>query len=103
MWDAVHKGGPGNAVKGGLLSDDMGLGKTIQVCAFISALVDMGQAKTFLIIVPTSLIPNWENEISKWVPNIDIYRFTGDLTKNKRASQLASAQRTTSVMLATYG
>jgi len=96
-------GGPHGAVKGGLLSDDMGLGKTIQVAAFISALVDMDEARHFLIIVPTSLIPNWESELNKWVPNVDIYRYTGDFNKRQRAGQLATAQRTTSILIASYG
>ena len=103
MWDAVHLGGPGGAVKGGLLSDDMGLGKTIQVAAFISALVDMDEARHFLILVPKSLIPNWESELNKWVPNMDIYHYTGDLNKRRRQGQLEVAQRTTSILLASYG
>ena len=103
MWNAVHLGGPDGAVKGGLLSDDMGLGKTIQVAAFISALIDMDEAKHFLIIVPTSLIPNWETELQKWVPNVDIYHFTGDIPKRRRQAQCATAQRTTSVLIASYG
>ena len=44
LWDNIHKG----AVRGGLLSDDMGLGKTIQVASFISALIDMGEARVSL-------------------------------------------------------
>lgn len=103
MWSYVHKGGPEGHIKGGLLSDDMGLGKTIQVCAFISALIDMEEAKNFLIIVPTSLIMNWENELRKWVPNVDIFKYTGELPKNRRQGQLASAQRSTAVLIASYG
>ena len=73
------------------------------MAAFISALIDADEAKHFLIVVPTSLIPNWEKELSKWVPNVDIYKYTGELTKKKRGDQLMSAQRTTSVLVASYG
>lgn len=48
---------------GGILADDMGLGKTIEVISFLVS--DIIQ-KPSLIIVPTSLIYNWSNEIVKW-------------------------------------
>lgn len=44
----------------GLLADDMGLGKTVQVLAFLSRLP---QNKPILIVVPTSLLFNWKQEI----------------------------------------
>ena len=56
-----------------------------------------------MIVVPTSLLPNWEKELGIWVPNTDIYKYTGELTKRQRERQLAQAQRVTSVMLASYG
>ncbi|CBY36111.1 unnamed protein product [Oikopleura dioica] len=108
MWDAVHQGNAAlpahRRITGGLLSDDMGLGKTIQVAAFISALLDMGEARHFLIIVPTSLIPNWEEELRKWVPNVAQYRFSGDIAKKARERQLYQAQASRSaVVIASYG
>ena len=56
-----------------------------------------------MIVVPTSLLPNWQNELEKWVPNTDIFKYTGELTKRQRERQLAQAQRVTSIMLASYG
>lgn len=47
---------------GGILADDMGLGKTVQILGFLSI---TASEKTNLIIVPSSLIYNWENEIIK--------------------------------------
>ena len=51
---------------GGLFADEMGLGKTVQVLAFFSQLK---LQKPFLIVVPTSLIFNWQREIEKFLPS----------------------------------
>ena len=59
-----------NSLKlGGCLADDMGLGKTIQVLAFLQKIID--KEKGFhLLIVPTSLLSNWEDEIQKFAPKL---------------------------------
>lgn len=56
---------------GALLADDMGLGKTIQTIAFFNEVRHI--QKISLIVVPTSLIANWEKEISKFAPNIKVH------------------------------
>ncbi|KAK6919597.1 Helicase, C-terminal [Dillenia turbinata] len=71
---------------GGILGDDMGLGKTIQTIAFLAAVFGndgesavskggpQGQNGPVLIICPTSVIHNWENEFSKWANfNVAVY------------------------------
>ena len=63
----------------------------------------MGEARHFLIVLPTSLIANWHQELTKWVPNINIFKFTTDYGAAKRKGQLQLAQRSTSVLLTTYG
>jgi SNF2 family DNA or RNA helicase len=55
---------------GGILADEMGLGKTIQTLSYIQSLVDKGVDGPNLIIVPTSVLPNWEREAQKFVPNL---------------------------------
>lgn len=42
------------------------LGKTFQVIAFLSGLIDAEKAKHILIVMPVSLLTNWENEFQKW-------------------------------------
>jgi SNF2 family DNA or RNA helicase len=53
---------------GGILADDMGLGKTLQVLALLLRLRQNG-AKT-LLIVPKTLVHNWELEILKFAPKL---------------------------------
>ena len=52
---------------GCLLADEMGLGKTIQIIAHLCCL---GNDKQHLIIAPTSLIYNWQNEVSQFAPQL---------------------------------
>lgn len=52
---------------GGILADDMGLGKTLQIISLIEAIKP---DKPVLIVSPTSLIYNWDNEFRKFAPNI---------------------------------
>lgn len=55
---------------GGILADEMGLGKTIQTLAFIQYMKEHGAKGPNLIIVPTSVLPNWEREAQKFVPDM---------------------------------
>ncbi len=51
----------------GILADEMGLGKTVQVLAFISRLP---KGHPHLIVMPTSLLFNWRNEIHRFLPSL---------------------------------
>lgn len=63
---------------GCLLADDMGLGKTIQIISLILAFKNSGELDApVLIIVPASLISNWEHEIKKFAPELSISIFHG--------------------------
>ncbi len=52
---------------GGILADEMGLGKTLQTLAFLRAHQGNGPA---LVVCPTSLVTNWENEARKFTPEL---------------------------------
>ncbi len=52
--------------KGCLLADEMGLGKTLQILAHLYCIENVHGP--FLVVVPTSLIYNWENEVKKFIP-----------------------------------
>ncbi len=62
---------------GGCLADDMGLGKTIQIIAFILSQRSKKVQNTNLVVVPTSLIFNWEAEVAKFAPSIKILSVYG--------------------------
>ncbi|WP_296803414.1 DEAD/DEAH box helicase [uncultured Methanobrevibacter sp.] len=64
---------------GSILADDMGLGKTIQVLTAILHYKekDLLEDKTVLIIVPPTLISNWENEIKKFTPDLTYFIYHG--------------------------
>jgi SNF2 family DNA or RNA helicase len=63
---------------GGCLADDMGLGKTLQTIAFLSYLKKHRKSKKpHLVIVPTSLIFNWQKELEKFCPSLKALIYTG--------------------------
>lgn len=62
---------------GGCLADDMGLGKTIQIIAFILLQRQKAIQNTNLIVVPASLVFNWQQEIKKFAPSIKIKTLYG--------------------------
>jgi SNF2 family DNA or RNA helicase len=85
---------------GGCLADDMGLGKTVQTLALLqhnkenlqpgeklitqsdfTLQTDPEPKLTSLIIMPASLIYNWENEIKRFIPGMDVYCHKGNQRK----------------------
>ncbi len=65
---------------GSLLADDMGLGKTVQVITFLVALKNKNiitQKKPVLIVVPASLMTNWEHEIARFAPSLSTFVYHG--------------------------
>jgi hypothetical protein len=87
---------------GGCLSDDMGLGKTLQTIAFLDFIyATAGKKETqgpfslfsiwesmlpaTLIIVPKSLLHNWQKELKKFAPGLKVFVYAG----NKRIKTMA--------------
>ncbi len=56
---------------GGCLADDMGLGKTLQTLSFLQHVVERYPSETHLVVCPTSLLYNWEEEMKKFVPLLE--------------------------------
>lgn len=67
---------------GGILADDMGLGKTIQMITFLLSEKQEKGSQANLIIVPTSLVYNWEEEVKKFAPSLKTLLVVG--TKEER-------------------
>ena len=83
---------------GGCLADDMGLGKTLQIIAFILSQRKKQNQNTNLVIVPTSLIFNWQAEIEKFAPSIKILTIYGS-TRVKEITDFDNYE----VILTSYG
>ena len=62
---------------GGCLADDMGLGKTLQVIAFILSQRNKTETNTNLVVVPTSLVFNWQAEVEKYAPSMKVLTLHG--------------------------
>lgn len=60
---------------GGCLADDMGLGKTLQIISYLSDKTQAGT--TALIVVPKTLIENWNREFKKFASDISTYVYHG--------------------------
>ncbi len=114
---------------GGCLADDMGLGKTLQTLTLLlklkrekrgiiirNPLKTDGQLDLFaqhsvqqteefqpasLIVVPTSLVHNWENEIRKFTPALKVYKYVG--IYRKKAVDFEKIVPYYDVILTTYG
>ena len=80
---------------GACLADDMGLGKTLQAIALLSNLHEEKKKKS-IVIMPKSLIYNWENEIKKFSPKLKVGVYYGI---NRDFSSLKKVD----VILTTYG
>lgn len=80
---------------GGCLADDMGLGKTIQAITFFSTIYPENSISS-MVVMPKSLIYNWENEIKKFNPNLTYYIYYG----NNRDIEEAAGKN---LILTTYG
>ncbi len=56
---------------GACLADDMGLGKTVQIIAFLEN-VRVQKGGKVLLVIPASLIGNWQKEIEKFAPEMSV-------------------------------
>jgi SNF2 family DNA or RNA helicase len=82
----------------GILADDMGLGKTVQLLAHIALEKEEGRLKKpFLVISPTSVLPNWLEEAKKFAPHLRVVPFSGA----DRFDRLAQAKKA-DIVLTTY-
>ncbi|WMN59982.1 DEAD/DEAH box helicase [Pseudoalteromonas xiamenensis] len=74
---------------GACLADDMGLGKTLQAIAVLLARASEGPS---LIIAPTSVCYNWQHELVRFAPSLNVIILSQTSTGEDRTSLLANLQ-----------
>lgn len=63
---------------GGILADDMGLGKTLQALSFLQNEKEAGRLTApVLIVCPTSLLGNWQQEAARFTPELRVLQLYG--------------------------
>ena len=83
---------------GGILADDMGLGKTVQALSFLEYYLSTYQKLKALVVCPTTLIYNWENEIKKFTPKLS-YRIHHGPARTRSREELVDHN----ITITTYG
>jgi SNF2 family DNA or RNA helicase len=83
---------------GSLIADDMGLGKTLQIITLLLRLKEDGELdkKKALVVVPTTLLTNWDKEIKRFAPALGVHIYHGS---NRDLKPLKEAD----ILLTTYG
>lgn len=84
---------------GGILADDMGLGKTLQVIAFVLSEKTNTLAPS-LVIAPTSLVYNWQEEVIKFAPSLKAVVISGQ--PDERLEQLKNINNV-DLVITSYG
>ncbi len=83
---------------GGILADDMGLGKTVQALSYLEYYVNTRGTLKALVVCPTTLMFNWENEIKKFTPSLTYHIHHGG-DRNRMKEKFGEVN----VIITTYG
>ncbi|GAB6032669.1 hypothetical protein CHUAL_011545 [Chamberlinius hualienensis] len=87
----------------GILADEMGLGKTIQAISFITYCIEQGNLGPYLIVVPSSIIDNWEREIHTWSPTLNVILYHGSQEfRRYLRMQIINGQKKYNILISTY-
>jgi helicase SWR1 len=87
----------------GILADEMGLGKTIQTIALLAHLaVEHGVWGPHLVVVPTSVILNWEMEFKKWCPGFKIMTYYGNQEERRQKRRGWMDDNSWNVLITSY-
>jgi uncharacterized Zn finger protein len=83
---------------GGILADDMGLGKTIQALTMLHQFKVDNEGLMAIVICPTTLIYNWQNETKKFAPDLSVHIHHGG-ARTRSIEELTKAN----IIITTYG
>jgi E1A-binding protein p400 len=87
----------------GILADEMGLGKTIMTISLLAHVaVEKGAWGPHLIIVPTSVLLNWDMELRKWCPAFKIISYYGTPKERKLKRQGWTEPNTFHICITSY-
>ena len=87
----------------GILADEMGLGKTIMTISVLAYLAcERGIWGPHLIVVPTSLLLNWEIELKRWCPAFKVLTYYGSPKERKAKRQGWSKANSFHVCISSY-
>ena len=87
----------------GILADEMGLGKTIQTIAMLAHLAcEHGDWGPHLVVVPTSVMLNWEMEFKKWCPAFKLLTYYGGVKERAAKRQGWSKPNAFHVCITSY-
>ena len=87
----------------GILADEMGLGKTIQTIALLAHLAcEQGIWGPHLIVVPTSVMLNWEIELKKWCPSFKVLTYYGSQKERRMKRTGWTKQNSFHVCITSY-
>ena len=68
---------------GGILADDMGLGKTLQALTMLLHYKQTNDSLKAIVVCPTTLIYNWQNEVKKFTPELTHHVHHGNARTRK--------------------
>jgi uncharacterized Zn finger protein/ERCC4-related helicase len=93
---------------GSIIADDMGLGKTLQVIALLLKLKEEGalEKKKALVVAPTGLLANWQAEVEKFAPSLDVALYHGAkraLEEEEEEKEEVKKNGKYDVLLTSYG
>ena len=83
---------------GGILADDMGLGKTVQALTMLDYYKNINGGLKAIVICPTTLIYNGQNEVKKFTPALSYHIHHGN-TRSRNADELQQHN----IIITTYG
>ncbi|KAJ8442624.1 hypothetical protein Cgig2_008400 [Carnegiea gigantea] len=87
----------------GILADEMGLGKTVQVISLLCYLMETKNDRgPFLVVVPSSVLPGWEQEMTLWAPAINKIVYAGPPEERRRLFKESIVHQKFNVLLTTY-
>jgi SNF2 family DNA or RNA helicase len=87
----------------GILADEMGLGKTIQTISLLAWLaIERGIWGPHLVVVPTSVMINWEVEFKKWLPGFKVLSYYGTMKERRMKRQGWSKANAFHVCITSY-